>query len=406
MLALLGATVVSTPAIIIAQDNNTKDNLASEVKTYPFYGKHQSGIATTAQNNLFFAVFDLLDISKYQLIELLKDWTYASARITQGLSIIDNDNLRDDYNAAPKDSGELFDIHSSRLTLTFGFSPTFFAKNGKDKFGILHKKPKELKELPHFAGDSLNTQKSYGDICIQACADNLQVVTHAIRNLSRIAFGRASLRWSQTGFMHNAPIKSDATIQATPRNLFGFKDGTANIDSSNNADMNNFVWVNNENSWMNGGSYLISRTIRMTIETWDRTLLKEQERVIGRSKTEGSPLSGGQEFSKPDFSIKGRQNKPLIDLKSHLFQANSHTNGTKILRRSFNFINGNDDLGYLDAGLFFVSFQKSPEQFIKIQSNLSKNDAMNDYIKHIGSGIFAVPGGVASGEYIGHKIFE
>ena len=43
---------------------------------------------------------------------------------------------------------------------------------------------------------------------------------------------------------------------------------------------------------MRGGSYLVARRIRMLIESWDTDYLADQERVFGRFKTSGAPLTG------------------------------------------------------------------------------------------------------------------
>ena len=53
---------------------------------------------------------------------------------------------------------------------------------------------------------------------------------------------------------------------------------------------------------MDGGSYLVTRKIRMHIETWDRTSLREQEKIIGRTKGEGAPIGQAREFDPPDFT--------------------------------------------------------------------------------------------------------
>jgi deferrochelatase/peroxidase EfeB len=80
--------------------------------------------------------------------------------------------------------------------------------------------------------------------------------------------------------------------------------------------------------------------------------------------------------------------------------------GAKLLRRGYNFVDGNDDLGRLNAGLFFIAFQRDPrKQFIPIQSQLAKNDAMNEYLKHVGSAVFAVPPGAREGSYVGSGLF-
>ncbi|MET3720999.1 deferrochelatase/peroxidase EfeB [Arthrobacter sp. UYEF21] len=123
---------------------------------------------------------------------------------------------------------------------------------------------------------------------------------HAIRNLARISFGKARVRWSQLGFGRTS---STSRAQQTPRNLFGFKDGTNNVKSEDPAFLDEHIWVPGgapaTEAWMEGGSYLVARRIRMHIEIWDRTSLREQENLIGRTKAEGAPLSGGTEFTAP-----------------------------------------------------------------------------------------------------------
>jgi deferrochelatase/peroxidase EfeB len=367
---------------------------------YPFFGKHQSGIVTPAQDRLHFAAFDVSDISRGELAELLSDWTYAADRMTAGLGAGEFGATSGPYDSPPDDTGEALDLPPAGLTITFGFGPSLFDA----RFGLAAKRPEALIDLPHFPGDALVDALVGGDLCIQACSDDPQVAVHAIRNLSRIAFGRATLRWSQLGFGRTS---STTRAQATPRNLFGFKDGTANLRAEDTAAVEHDVWVDADGGWMAGGSYLVARKIRMTIETWDRTSLREQERVVGRTKGEGAPLSGGTEFTAPDFALEGRGEKPLIDEASHVRLAHpSSNNGAAMLRRGYNFVDGNDDLGRLNAGLFFICFQSDPrEQFVPIQLRLAKHDAMGEYLRHVGSGIFAVPPGARKGQSIGAGLF-
>ena len=61
-------------------------------------------------------------------------------------------------------------------------------------------------------------------------------------------------------------------------------------------------------------------------------------------------------------------------------------------------------LGRLDAGLFFLAYQRSPEQFVTLQRALS-TDLMSEYVKHIGSGVWAVPPGATAGSYVGAGLF-
>jgi deferrochelatase/peroxidase EfeB len=370
---------------------------------YPFFGEHQAGIVTPAQDRLHFAAYDLAaGTTRADLIELLKDWSYAASRMTAGLDVTESGAIGGSPLAPPDDTGEALGLPASGLTITFGFGPTLFTTDdGVDRFGIGNSRPPLLAPLPRFSGDALQPASGGGDLCIQACADDPQVAVHAIRNLSRIAFGRASIRWSQLGFGRTS---STSTAQVTPRNLFGFKDGTANIKAEQREVVDEHVWVGADDgpAWLAGGSYLVTRKIRMIIESWDRAQLQEQERVIGRSKGEGAPLSGGREFSEPDFAATGAAGQPLIDPNAHMTLARSES--AKMLRRGYNFVDGNDGLGRLDAGLFFISFQRSPQQFIDVQSKLAR-DALNEYIKHVSSGIFAVPPGAVEGGYVGATLF-
>jgi len=404
LLGLAGAGVVGAGAGI-AVDHfaivpATASGSSGAAAVYPFYGEHQSGITTAAQDRLHFASFDVENIDRAELISLLRDWSSAAARMTAGKTV-GTGAVGGPLDAPADDTGEALDLPPAGLTITFGFGPSLF----DHRFGLAGRRPTELIDLPHFAGDALEANLSGGDLCIQACSDDPQVAVHAIRNLSRIAFGRASIRWSQLGFGRTS---STTRGQVTPRNLFGFKDGTANVKAEDTTQVDEHVWVpaGDSAAWMTGGSYLVARKIRMLIEPWDRTSLREQERVIGRNKGEGAPLSGGKEFTEPDFHAKAL-GSTLIDRDAHVRLAHPDQNaGALLLRRGYNFVDGNDDLGRLNAGLFFIAFQRDPAtQFVRVQQSLAGHDALNEYIRHVGSGIFAVPPGAKPGSFVGAELF-
>src|SRR5204863_2696476 len=119
---------------------------------------------------------------------------------------------------------------------TIGFGPSLF----DGRFGLADKRPPALIDLPAFPGDGLEARRSGGDICVQACANDPQVAVHAIRNLARIGFGKVAVRWSQLGFGRTS---STSESQTTPRNLFGFKDGTRNLKAEEPALLDQHVWV-------------------------------------------------------------------------------------------------------------------------------------------------------------------
>ncbi len=240
---------------------------------------------------------------------------------------------------------------------------------------------------------------------IQACANDPQVAVHAVRNLARVGFGTVAVRYSQLGFGRTSSTTRD---QSTPRNMFGFKDGTNNLTAEDGGALDRHVWVapGDGPDWLNGGTYLVARRIRMRIEPWDRTTLLEQERVIGRRKGSGAPLGFDDEFAPADFQALGADGKPLIDEDAHVRLASKDTlGGIEILRRGYNFTDGSDGLGHLDAGLFFIAFVRNPvTQFVPMQTQLARNDLLNEYITHTGSAVFACPPGLGSGDYWGSTL--
>lgn len=368
---------------------------------YDFYGEHQQGIITPAQDRMHFASFSLAhDASRIDLIELLQDWTIAAEAMTQGRQI-GAETATASYDAPPADTGENIGLSTAGLTITFGLGTSLFMDSrGQDRFGLGARRPDAFRELPHFPGDDLDSTLSEGDLCIQACANDPMVAVHAIRNLTRIAFGRAVLKWSQLGYGRTS---STTMTQQTERNLFGFKDGTNNVKAENTDEVDKYVWVSAEDQpWLTGGTYMVTRRIRMNLEQWDRTSLREQETVFGRNKTEGAPLSGGSEFTPPKFGSDGNDS---IDPNAHITLAHPNKNGgVKLLRRGYNFVDGNDDLGRLNAGLFFVSFQHTPQSFVTVQQRLASSDRLNEYIKHVGSGLWVIPRGITPGSFIGSEL--
>ena len=405
---LAGLAAGAAGGFALGRDETTPSMQLAGTRTYPFFGEHQAGILTPVQDRLHFAAFDVITDAREELAQLLKDWTAAATRMTQGLGAGELGPTSGPYAAPPDDTGEAIGLPPAGLTITFGFGPTLFRKEGKDRFGLASRHPDALQRLPHFPADQLNPHRSDGDLCVQACADDPQVAVHAVRNLARIAFGRAAIRWSQLGFGRTS---STSTSQTTPRNLMGFKDGTMNLKAEDPAAVDAHVWVpadaDSKGRWLAGGSYLVVRRINMTIETWDRQPLSEQERVIGRTKAEGAPLSGGAEFSHPDFSLKGSDGEPLVAADAHLRMVHpSNNGGAKMLRRGYNFVDGSDGLGRMDAGLFFLAYVRDPRtHYIPIQMKLGMGDGLSEYVQHTGSALFAIPPGIAQGEHLGHALF-
>jgi deferrochelatase/peroxidase EfeB len=368
----------------------------------PFHGPHQAGIVTPAQDKLLTAAFDVTATSTDDVADLLRQWTRAARRMTRG-DVVGTDNL--DQDAPPDDTGESLGLGPAALTVTLGFGATLFERDGVDRFGLRAQRPAALVDLPFFAGDEIEPARSGGDMVVQACANDPQVCFHAIRNLARIGRGKAVLRWSQSGFGRTS--RTDAA-QSTPRNLMGFKDGTNNVVAEDAAALDDHVWVSSRDDppWMRRGTYMVVRRIRMLLEVWDRSTLADQEATIGRVKRSGAPLGGRREHDAVDLAAR-RNGELVIATDAHIRLAAPATNkGASLLRRGYSFTDGIHPVtNQLDAGLFFVAFQRDPRTgFIPVQQSLA-SDALNEYIRHTGSGVFAVPPGVQPGGFIGETLF-
>jgi deferrochelatase/peroxidase EfeB len=378
-------------------------------KVEPFWGEHQGGIITRAQSHTYFAAFDFTCFKRDDVIEALRNWTAAAARMSKGDTA---EPLGNDPSTPASDSGETLGLQPARLTVTFGLGAGLFTKDGKDRFGLASQRPEALLDMPRFPGDQLVDTRTGGDVSVQACADDPQVAFHAVRQLARLAYGAAQVRWTQTGFLPQfAPDQ-------TPRNLMGFKDGTNNPSTSDPKAMEQFVWVGNDGpEWMRGGSYLIVRRIRIALEHWDRVSVAFQEQTIGREKYSGAPLGGKNEFDPVKLDANDKDGNPLIADNAHVRLASAESNdGARILRRPYSY---NDGVNFTserwppwrqgmeyDAGLLFVSYQRDPRTgFIRLFDGMSKLDMLNQFVTHTGGGLFACPGGVAEGEFVGQRLF-
>lgn len=400
----LAAAAASGVGASAAVEARTADSLIE-----PFWGDHQSGIVTApVQRHTYTAAFDLVARHRDQIIEMLRSWTGAGARMSYGYSA---KPLVEDKGGPALDSGEALDLAASRLTLTFGFGAGLFVKDGHDRYGLADRRPPPLVELPVFDGDELLEERTGGDISVQACAEDPQVAFHAVRQLVRLARGTAELRWVQAGFRaHAGPGRH-------PRNLMGFKDGTGNPPVDDAVAMDRVVWVGGEGpDWMQGGSYVVFRRIRVALEHWDGMPVGFQEQAFGRHKYLGAPLGMSTETDLPDLTALDKDSEPVIPENAHIRIAAAGTNdGARILRRGYSYNDGVNvvterwepwrrRLQY-DAGLFFVCYQCDPRTgFIKIFDRLSKFDMLNQFVTHTGGGLFACPCGVAPGEFIGQRL--
>lgn len=378
---VIGAAGAS--AVAASQPPETPAPAGSEIE--PFYGVHQSGIATPAQAYAAFAAYDLRAgegrESMSRMMRLLSD---DAARLTQGVPALG-------------DTEPELAMSPSRLTITFGFGPAFF-----DKVGLADQRPPSLEPLPSFSIDRLQDRWNGGDVLIQICADDPIVVSHAQRMLWKDARSFVTARWLQRGFLS---ARGSAEPGTTGRNLMGQVDGTINPRTPEQFDA--MVWSDGPPAWLAGGTELAVRRIAMDLDRWDRVDRPDRESTIGRTLDSGAPLTGTEEFDAPDLDAVDDAGFPVIADWAHIRRARAATgaDGPQFLRRGYNYDEGEDVDGVTDAGHVFTAYAADlATQFIPVQQALSDIDLLNQWTTPIGSAVFALPPGASEGGWVGETL--
>ncbi|MFE7463544.1 iron uptake transporter deferrochelatase/peroxidase subunit [Streptomyces sp. NPDC057499] len=364
-----------------------------------FHGKHQPGITTPLQASGHIVAFDLVPGAGHkEAIVLMRRWSELAARLMAGESAGSGAADGPDH-----DTGIALDAGPSSLTLTFGFGRTFFGRTG-----LTDRRPPGLDPLPPFSSDHLDAGRSEGDLWVQIGADDGLVAFHALRAVQRAATPAARVRWQMNGF-NRSPGATARPM--TARNLMGQVDGTNNPKPSE-SDFDRRVFVpagaGTAYEWLAGGSYAVVRRIRMLLDDWEKLPVARQEQVIGRRKKDGAPLSGGAETTPMDLDRAGPDGKLLIPDNAHArISSPGKNSGAAMLRRPFSYHDGISADGTPDAGLLFICWQADPLRgFVPVQRKLDRGDALSPFIRHEASGLFAVPGGAAEGEYVGQRLLE
>jgi deferrochelatase/peroxidase EfeB len=396
----VGVTGMGAAVAVNRSDDGNTETVTSTQGFVPFQGDHQSGIITPHQQHGLVAAFNVTAADRESLIEMFKSLTATTRDVMAGRPSEVHDPL------LPPDDNLILSpqIDPDALTITLAVGESLF----DDRYGLSAKKPVRLVRMPAFPNDEPHPETSHGDLLIQICADHDDTCTHALRRLMRTSRKYLTLRWMLSGFVRPNDLPRGRT---SVRNLLGFKDGTANLDTTNAALMNEHVWVqpaDDEPAWAVGGSYMAVRVIRNRVEFWDRTALRTQELIIGRSKASGAPLDGTLETDIPRYSDDPDARITLAG--AHIRLANprtADTNSSLILRRGFNYSLGFTPNGQLDQGLLFVCFQRDLEKgFIAVQERLN-GEALEEYIKPIGGGFyFALPGVTRGDGWLGEHLLS
>jgi deferrochelatase/peroxidase EfeB len=394
-----GAQAASDGSSSLMQSPPGRDAAAAG-QAIPFYGAHQAGILNHPPAAGMVAAFDVLAASRAELAQLFQLLTARIAFLMAG-----GTPPAADPRFPPADSGILGPvIQPDGLTVTVSVGASLFDA----RYGLAALAPRHLVAMPRFPNDALDRDWCHGDLLLQICAHTPAATLHALRDILKNMPALLRLRWKQDGFL---PEARGGGAAETPRNLLGFKDGTANPDPSDTGLMRQLVWVDagrQEPGWASGGSYQVVRIIRNFVERWDRTPLREQEAIFGRAKESGAPLGGTEEREVFDYAAD--PDGARIALDAHIRRANPRTaasQASRILRRPFNYSRGVTRAGQLDMGLLFICFQADlAAGFVAMQQRLN-GETLEEYIKPTGGGYFFVLPGVAdSGSYLGQGLVQ
>ncbi|MCW2952430.1 MAG: Dyp-type peroxidase family [Conexibacter sp.] len=389
--ALAGSSPTTAPA--------SSGATAALTARVPFDGAHQAGVASPPQDQMTLVALDAIAGDRSNLVQGLQALSSRARQLAQGTTMPEQE-----VDEPPADSGTLgTTIAPDGLTVTIAFGASLF----DDRYGLARRQPARLTTMPAFPNDDLDPARSHGDLLLQIAAQRRDTVIHTLRELMRPVRDQFALRWTLDGFQS---ADRGPTPHSSRRNLFGFRDGTANPDVSDAALLDQLVWVQpgaEEPGWTAGGTYQVVRAIRMHVEFWDRVGLREQESMIGRSRDAGAPLGGSDELQAPDYEADPKGARIPLDAHIRLARPRSaSTESQRILRRGWNYHRGFDAAGQLDQGLAFVAFNQDPRrQFATVQERLA-DEPMADYVTPVGGGYFFVPrGSRGAADWVGSGLF-
>jgi deferrochelatase/peroxidase EfeB len=363
----------------------------------PFHGEYQAGILPDPTPATAVISFNVTAENRAELTELFQTVTDRARFLTAG-----GTPPTVGIDGPSSDSGVLGPtVVPDGLTVTFGVGSTLF----DDRYGLASELPPRLTAMSSFPNDDLDPAQCGGDLILQLSAGNSDAVLHALRDIAKNTRGGMQANWRMDGFA--SPARPAGTV---PRNMLGFMDGISNPTVTSAEQMDSLVWVQpgqaDEPAWTAGGSYFVVRLIRMFVEFWDRVDVYEQEAMIGRRRDSGFPLDANGIYATPNYSLDPTGD--VIQLNAHMRLANPRTPQTassRILRRSWNYDRGIDEVGDLNMGLLFTCFQQDiKRQFETVQTRLI-GEPLVDYISPFGGGYFlALPGVRDSSDYFGRAL--
>lgn len=348
----------------------------------PCHGKHQAGILGVPATHVRHIAYRLRDATdRAALTGMFRILTGDIEGLTAGVAPL----------ADPEPE---LAARPARLSITVGVGAALVDRVNPSR------RPEWLAPLPAFEHDKLGNGFDGGDLLLIVQADDPLPVAHAARMLHRDLDRFFEVAWVQQGFRQSRGSEGKGL---TMRNLMGQVDGTVNPTPEED-DFDEVMWVDRSDgqAWLAGGSAFVLRRIRMELDTWDRVDRPGREQTMGRTLSDGAPLTNpsGGEHAPVDFDAKNALGLPIISSAAHIRRAHSEDRRERIVRRAVNYDDGHE------AGLLFGCYQRNPlKQFVPIQQRLDQADLLNEWVTHTGSAVFAVLPGFRSGETIGAALF-
>ncbi|HEY9292931.1 MAG TPA: Dyp-type peroxidase [Microlunatus sp.] len=394
---LVGGAGAGVAALVAGAHSDARaETVAAPGPNFSPYGLHQQALLNEPPAAAAVICVDVITDRRTELVELFRTISERVRRLAGGEPVPVSDP-----SLSPEDSGILGPtVTGGRVGCVLGVGASLF----DDRFGLANRRPSGLTRMRTFPNDDLDPELCDGDLSLQLTGAAPDIVLHAVRDLTKHTRGGIQPRWRIDGFA--PPARPDGA----PRNLLGFKDGTSN-PATDPATLGRLIWAANDGSqpaWAAGGTFQVVRIIRNLVEFWDRVSLQEQELMFGRRRDDGAPLDGDQETDAPRFDRDPRGQ--VIPLDAHIRLANPRTpktDGSRILRRSWNYDLGLDRNGQLNQGTLFTCYQQDLQrQFEAVQTRLI-DEPLTDYISPVGGGYFYVlPGLADTQDHFGRALFE
>ena len=269
------------------------------------------------------------------------------------------------------------------LTVTVGLGPRIVAARDASLPGA--------EDLPSFAGDeTIEAHRRGGDLLLALYSDDPSVLTAVGDDLLTLVPG-ATPRWRQRLFRGHGE-------NGVVRNPFGFLDGVIVPHGDEELAENVWIGTGTADAALASGTVCVIRRLRLDTARFAALGTPAQERVIGRERIDGTPLSGGPENGEVDLNAKTPEGEFVTPLRSHARAAHpSFTGSSLMLRRGYAFDDGLLPNGEADAGLAFICFQNTLRTFVVTQQRLDENDDLMKYATPTGSATFLIlPGFSAS----------